>query len=238
MKTTSFLALMIVLLTASSTSCAQTRNAKDKFEVDDFTTIEASMVGNVEITQSNTTSVTADGSEDMLDLLDVRMDGDKLILDMEERHRKRFKKNANKLTIHITTPTLSRVEFEGVGNIRINDTFTTTELLISSTGVGNFTALGLNSDFVKVDSEGVGNTILGGKADRLEIDSEGVGNVEADKLIARETIVSSEGVGNVSCYASEYLKVRSQGIGNVRYFGKPKETDLSKDGIGKIRAGN
>ena len=79
---------------------------------------------------------------------------------------------------------------------------------------------------------------MGGKADKVEIDSEGVGNVEADKLIAREAIVSSEGVGNVSCYASEYLKIRSQGIGNVKYYGKPTETDLSKDGIGKIRAGN
>jgi len=238
MKTTPFMALLIVLLTASSASCAQTRNAKDKFEVNDFTTIEASIAGNIEITQSNTTSVTADGSEDMLDLLDVRMDNGKLVLEMEDRHVKKWKKNANKLNIHITTPTLSKVVFEGVGNIVINETFTTPELVISSTGVGNFTALGLNSDFVKVDSEGVGNTILGGKAERLEIDSEGVGNVEADKLIARETIVSSEGVGNVSCYASEYLKIRSQGIGNVKYFGKPKETDLSKDGIGKIRAGN
>lgn len=238
MKTTPFLTLMIVLFTASIVSCAPTRNTKDKFEVDDFTTIEASMVGNIEITQSNTTSVTAEGSEEMLDLLDVSLNDGKLILEMEERYRKRFKKNSNKLTIHISTPTLSKVHFEGVGNIRINETFTTPELVIISTGVGNFTALGLKSDFVKVDSEGVGNTLLGGKADRLEIDSEGVGNVEADQLIARETIVSSEGVGNVSCFASEYLKVRSQGIGNVKYYGKPKETDLSKDGIGKIKAGN
>lgn len=238
MKTTTFFAILIVLFTASSTSCAQTRIANDKFEVDDFTAIEASVVGNIEITQSNTTSVTAEGSEELLDQLDVQMNDGKLILKMEESLWKRFKRNSNKLTIHIFTPTLTRVEFEGVGNIRILESFTTPELVISSTGVGNFTALGLNCDFVKIDSEGVGNTILGGKTDRLEIDSEGVGNVEADKLIARETIVSSEGVGNVSCYASEYLKAKSQGIGNVKYYGKPKETDLSKDGIGKIRAGN
>lgn len=238
MKTTPFLALLIVLLTVSSTSCAQTRNANDKFEVDDFTAIEASVVGNIEITQSNTTSVTAEGSEELLDVLDVSMNNGKLILKMEERLWKRFKRNSNKLTIHISTPTLSRVAFEGVGNIRIIESFTTPELVLSSTGVGNFTALGLNCDFVKVDSEGVGNTILGGKTDRLEIDSEGVGNVEADKLISRQTTVTSEGVGNVSCFASEYLKVRSQGIGNVKYYGKPKETVLSKDGIGKIRAGN
>jgi hypothetical protein len=238
MKTTTFLAMVIVLLTVSSTSCAQTRNASDKFEVGEFTAIEASMVGNVVITQSNTTSVTAEGSEEMLDKLDVRMNNGKLVLEMDDRHWKRFGRNSGKLTIHIATPTLTEIDFDGVGNINIEGTFSTPQLVINSEGVGNLTANNLQSEHVKISSEGVGNTIVGGKADKVEIDSEGVGNVEADKLIARETIVSSEGVGNVSCYASEYLKVRSQGIGNVRYFGKPKETDLSKDGIGKIRAGN
>src|SRR5690554_70872 len=238
MKTTTFLAMVIVLLAISSTSCAQTRNANDKFEVDDFTTIEASVVGNVEITQSNTTSVTAEGSEEMLDKLDVRMNNGKLVLDMDDRHRKLFKRNTGKLTIRIATPTLTEIDFEGVGNINIEGTFNTPQLVINSEGVGNLTAHNLQSDYVKISSEGVGNTIVGGKASKVEIDSERVGNVEADKLIAREAIVTSEGVGNVSCYASEYLKANSRGIGNVKYYGKPKETELSKNGIGKIRAGN
>ena len=238
MKTTTFLAAVIVLLTVSSASCAQTHIANDQFEVDDFAAIEASVVGNVVITQSNTTSVTAEGSEEMLDKLEVRVNNGKLILEMDNRHRNLFKKNAGKLTIRIATPTLTEIDFEGVGNINIEGTFHTPQLVINSQGVGNLTAYNLLSEYVKISSEGVGNTIVGGKAGKVEIDSEGVGNVEADKLIAREAIVSSEGVGNVSCYASEYLKANSQGIGNVKYYGKPKETVLSKDGIGKIRAGN
>jgi len=84
----------------------------------------------------------------------------------------------------------------------------------------------------------VGNITLGGTADNVDISSEGVGNVHADGLKAKRAVVSSEGVGNVSCHATEYLKVSSQGIGNVHYLGNPKEKDLSKDGIGKIKAGN
>lgn len=238
MKTTTFLAAVILLLTVSSASCAQTRIANDQFEVDDFAAIEASVVGNVVITQSNTTSVTAEGSEEMLDKLEVRVNNGKLILEMDNHHRNLFKKNAGKLTIRIATPTLTEIDFEGVGNITIEGTFNTPQLVINSEGVGNLTAYNLQSEYVKISSEGVGNTTVGGKAGKVEIDSEGVGNVEADKLIAREAIVSSEGVGNVSCYASEYLKANSQGIGNVNYYGKPKETVLSKDGIGKIRAEN
>ena len=237
MKTT-FLALLSLLLSLNGTSCAQSRTAKDAFEVSNFTTIEASVVANIQITQSPTTEVTAEGSEELLERLEIRMEGDRLILDMEdERFWKRFGRNANKLTIRIATPTLSEIDFEGVGNITIEGTFNTPQLLINSEGVGNLIANNLESDYVKISSEGVGNTTVGGKTGKVEIDSEGVGNVDAAMLIAREAVVSSQGVGNVSCYASEFLSIRSQGVGNVHYYGKPAKTDLIKDGVGKIRPG-
>ena len=203
-----------------------------------FTTIESAVVASIDIRQSPTTSVTAEGSDRLLDILDVRMEGNKLILDMEERFLKNLKGRNDKLTILITTPTLSKIDFEGVGNIEIHGTFTVPELEIDSEGVGNFRANNLDIGFIRVSSEGVGNTTLGGKADRVEICSEGVGNVNASKLHSRSTMVSSEGVGNVSCHASEYLRVRSEGIGGVTYYGRPTETDLSKGGLGRIKAGD
>ena len=57
-------------------------------------------------------------------------------------------------------------------------------------------------------------------------------------MITPNSVVISEGVGNVSCYASKYLKIDSEGIGNVTYYGKPKDTNLNKDGIGKIKSGD
>ena len=173
----------------------------------------------------------------MLDALDVRMENGKLILKMEESFLKRFRKRSENLVIAITTPTLTRINSEGVGNIVIDGTFTSPELVIQSEGVGNITAVNLRAEKVVIDSQGVGNITLGGTADSVDISSEGVGNVNADGLKAKRAVVSSEGVGNVSCHASEYLKVRSEGIGNVRYLGNPAEKDLSKDGIGKIKVG-
>jgi len=238
MKPLFTLTFITLLLAVSSTSCAQSRHATDTFDVEDFSSIEASMVSNIRITQSNVTSVSAEGSEELLDILDVRMENGRLILKMEDRYRKKFRKNANKMTISITTPTLTRIDSEGVGNITIDGSFSSPELIIQSEGVGNITAENLRTQKVVIDSQGVGNITLGGTADNVDISSEGVGNVHADGLKAKRAVVSSEGVGNVSCHATEYLKVSSQGIGNVHYLGNPKEKDLSKDGIGKIKAGN
>ena len=238
MKRLLSLTFITLLLAVSSSSCAQTRQATDKFDVSDFTTIETSVAANIHIRQSSTTQVTAEGSEELLNALDVRMDNGKLVLEMKKTFLKRFGNRANKLVISIATPTLSRIDSEGVGNIVIDGTFSTPSLHIQSDGVGNFTAENLRCDEVKIDSEGVGNITLRGTAGNVEIRSEGVGNVNADGLKAKRAVVSSQGVGNVSCHASEYLKVRSDGIGNVRYYGNPAEKEFSKDGIGKIKAGD
>ncbi|WP_298648616.1 head GIN domain-containing protein [uncultured Proteiniphilum sp.] len=238
MKISATLILIAVFFTACGPGGAQSRQAADQFEVTEFTAIESSVVANIHIKQSPTVSVTAEGSEELLNILDVRMENDKLILTMEDRLLKKHKGRADKLLISISTPTLTRLDFDGVGNIEIDGAFTTPELIIDSEGVGNLSAERLDAGSIYISSEGVGNTTLGGKADKVEIKSQGVGNVNTTKLTARSAVVTSQGVGNVSCHASEYLKVRSEGIGNVTYYGNPVDKELSKEGLGRIKAGN
>lgn len=237
MKRLNLLVLALLLLT-TGISCAQSRLTKDEFEVSNFTAIKSSVVGNIEVRQASQTSVTAEGNETMLDLLEVRMENETLVLKMDDRRKRKFRNNSNKLTIYVNTPYLKHIDSEGVGNITVKGDFETPELTILSDGVGNINADNLNIGNVKIDSEGVGNISLAGNAESIEISSQGVGNINTRKLTSQNAIVISEGVGNVSCYASEYLKIDSEGIGNVTYYGKPKKTNLNKDGIGKIRAGD
>jgi hypothetical protein len=238
MKSLATLTLILALLTACGSTNGQSRQATDQFDVTEFTAIESSVVGNVYIRQSSTVSVTAEGSEKLLNILEVRMDGDKLILTMDEQNRKKFRGNFEKLIISIATPTLTRFDSYGVGNIEIDGDFTTPELTIDSEGVGNFKAERLNAGLIHISSKGVGNITLNGKADEVAIKSEGVGNVNTSGLEARSATVNSQGVGNVRCHASEHLKVRSEGIGNVTYYGNPADKNFSKEGLGRIKAGD
>lgn len=238
MKKLNILVLVTLLLSISSISCAQSRQSKDEFGVSSFTAIKSSVVGNIEVRQASQTSVTAEGNEKLLDMLDVKMDNQTLVLQMDNRRMKKFRNNANKLTIYVSTPNLTLIDSEGVGNITIKGNFDTPELTIKSDGVGNIKADNIIAGLVKIDSDGVGNITLEGNTDHVEINSDGVGNINTKDLITLNASVNSDGIGNISCYASEYLKIDSDGIGNVTYYGKPKETNLNKDGIGKIKSGN
>ncbi|MDR2816989.1 MAG: DUF2807 domain-containing protein [Proteiniphilum sp.] len=238
MKISITFTLIAALFTACSFAGSQSRQATDQFEVTEFTSIESSVAANIHIRQSPTVRVTAEGNEELLNILDVQIDNDKLILTMEDRHLRRYKGRSDKLLISISTPTLTKLDFDGVGNIEIEGDFTTPELTIDSEGVGNLKADRLDAGSIYIYSEGVGNITLGGKADKMEVKSEGVGNVNTVELTARSAVITSQGVGNVSCRASEYLKVRSEGVGNVTYYGNPANKDLSKEGLGRIKAGN
>lgn len=237
MKRTGIFTVIMLLILSGSTACAQSRYAADQFEISEFSIIETSVIANVHIRQSSSTQMTAEGSEKLLNLLNVRMDDNKLILEMDERQKKSIKGNREKLDIYIDTPTLTQIKSEGVGNIKIEGTFTTPELTIDSKGVGNLKSDNLEAGSIYITSEGVGNITLIGKADNIEIKSEGVGNINTAELTTRRTIVTSQGVGNIKCHATEYIKASSQGIGNITYYGNPSEKEISKDGLGKIKEG-
>lgn len=237
MKLSAVLTLITALFTACVSTSVQTRQATDRFDVTEFTSIESSVVANIHIRQSPTVSVTAEGSEKLLGILDVRMENNTLILTMDDRQMNKIKGRNDKLLIFISTPTLTGLDFNGVGNIEFEGAFTTPELTIHSEGVGNLKAGELDAGSIYISSKGVGNINLGGTSDKVEIYSEGVGNVNASKLNARNTTVSLQGVGNVGCFASERLKVRSDGVGAVTYYGNPTDKDLASNGVGKIKSG-
>lgn len=230
--------LLVTLIFTTNIACAHTRQAKDQFEVSNFTAIESSAVANIEIRQATETSVIAEGDDDLLDLLNVRVDKQTLVIEMNNKRKKLFRNRSNKLTIFISTPNLTKIESEGVGNIAIEGSFETPKLIINSDGVGNIKAEHLYARTVEIESDGVGNIKVGGNAENVYIKSDDIGNTDARNLVSQNTHVESDGIGNVSCYASEYLKIESDGVGNITYYGKPKQTNINKDGVGKIRDGN
>ena len=230
--------LLSTLIFTTSIACAQTRQAKDEFQVSNFTAIKSSAVANIEIKQAKETSVIAEGDDDMLDLLEVKVDNHTLVIEMNNKRMKLFKNRSNKLTIFISTPNLTEIDSEGVGNITIDGGFETPKLTVNSEGVGNIKAEHLYARTVEIESNGVGNIKVGGNAENVYIKSDDIGNTDARNLVSQNTHVESDGIGNVSCYASEYLKIESDGVGNITYYGKPKQTNINKDGVGKIRDGN
>lgn len=239
MKTKLFLTVITVFMTLTIFSaCAQNRITNKNFNVDNFTEIESNTIGNIFLKQSSETSVRAEGSEEILGKLKVSVNNGRLKIDMDRQLFKRIRKSNRRLNIYISTPNIETLENNGVGNITFQGKFNSPRLDIFSDGVGNLKAENLDIDQVNVDTDGVGNISLAGKTNSIIIHSDGIGNVDTQELHAQKAHIVSNGVGNVSCFASEVVEVDASGVGNVTYYGNPKDKNITKDGVGKVREGN
>lgn len=245
MKNSNSIKLMIFsMLLVSQMACAGTNNqnadkdmVKKEFSVTAFSEIDSEIVGNIEVVQSPQTSVTAEGKERLVENLKIWVEEGELKLEMKDRLRfKKWKGSRPKLTVYISTPELSKVSSEGVGNIKLKNEIKVSELKIDSEGVGNISADNITAGFIKVESDGVGNIALKGSADNLEIESDGVGNVNTKELKSINAKIKSDGVGNVSCHASGLIDIETNGIGNVAYYGKPETMRINKKGLGNVSA--
>ncbi len=82
---------------------------------------------------------------------------------------------------------------------------------------------------------GAGDLRMDGKVDDLEIKVSGAGSADTRDLKAKHVNVTVSGAGDASVYASESIKARVSGVGDVRYWGNPKDHDTRVSGIGSIK---
>ena len=82
---------------------------------------------------------------------------------------------------------------------------------------------------------GVGDVKLEGTAQIATLHSKGVGNIEAGNLRANAVEASSQGVGDITCNATESIDAAVRGVGRIKYKGSPTIKSLSKKGVGTIK---
>ncbi len=245
-KRTFSLIIVLLALIGLQTACAQNRGTTGQsdsstitksFNVGSFSAIESGIVGNIIFTQSNHPSVTAEGKEEMINRLIVKVEDDELKLSMKDHTNIKHRNKKARLTITISSPQLYNIKSDGVGYLFLEGVVKTDNLHIVSGGVGNIRASQLECDQLTVHSEGVGNIHLKGKGRLAEYESNGVGNIDTSEFIAEDVFARLTGVGNVKCYASKNIELYSSGVGSITYYGEPIIKALDKNGIGPIKKG-
>jgi hypothetical protein len=186
---------------------------------------------NLLISQSDAPSLRIEGSKELADKLQVKQEGDQLELSMEDGETGFFQNES--LTVYVAVADLSEFTFEGVGNIKTEETLNLKEILIRGSGVGNI-KLDIEAESIDAEFNLLGNMVLKGKATDVLLVNEGIGNVDASGLISQTMDLQSSGIGRVSVYCEGELSIQVNGIGTVEYSGNPTVVNEKVDGIGKV----
>lgn len=216
-------------LALASPAAAETR----EFAVGPFTAVSNETAPDVMVRVGGAPSVRAEGDAQALAVLDVRVEGDELVV--RTRSGSRWPRGRMRAVIYVTTPKLVAASVEGSGNIRI-DQVTGPSFTGSAHGSGNLTVDALRTDATSLSSHGSGNVEAAGAVERLTAFASGSGNVDARRLQSRAASVRSTGSGNVDAVASDTAEVVASGSGNASVLGA-RTCRVRGTGSGGVRCG-
>lgn len=199
----------------------------ESFPVDDFDGIELDIAADVYITQGDNFSIEAQGQPNILNELELDVDGDVLDIDFDDCVRE-----YDDLMFWITMPEVDFLSICGSGKIFSENFITTNDLVLEISGSGDMD-LGLSADDIELKISGSGKILLEGEANDLEAKVSGSGDVRAFDLISQKVDCHISGSGDMEVHAFDELDVRISGSGDVYYKGSP-DIDESISGSGDL----
>ncbi len=190
---------------------SETRNAGA------FIGIDLRCDADVELVRDSTFSIEITGQENILKVLDTKVDNGNLIIDYRKRV---WRHNKVKMIVHVGN--LQSVFISGSGNINIQNEINANALDIKISGSGNITTAKLNVHTVTAHISGSGNIkIPEGAIQSGKFSISGSGNIDAEYAISAAMDAKISGSGNITVNVTETLNASISGSGDIKYRGTP-----------------
>lgn len=233
-------ASLLLVFAGVITSDAVAQQLSETRDVASFSQLHLKVPGDVELSQGSEQRVEIRASsQDVLDAVDTRVVGDRLVIDGDfgdSGFLSRLLGNGvdgDDLSFRITMTSVNGLQVDGTGDIEGQTPISTEKLEIEVNGTGDV-ELSVTSDRIETRISGTGDVELEGETDQHYVSISGTGDVEAPDLVTRETTARVSGTGDCLVHATESLKARVSGLGDIRYLGDPASVDRSTSGLGSI----
>lgn len=209
--------LLAVLFTVTFAS-AQRQEKK----VDSFNRIAFRTAGKLYLRQGSPQKVEVEGDREFIEEeLEIRVDGDKLIIGKESNWGWGWHNNdEERITVYVTVPNIEGLSVSGSGDLIGETKITTSRLNLAVSGSGSLTIEADVSGDVDSDLSGSGRIDLKGKCRDFD------------------THVSGSGKIDLSITVAERANFGVSGSGKVRAAGTAQEAKATISGSGQVLASN
>lgn len=208
--------------------------ARRSFNVGTFDGLGLAGSHDVIVTVGGPASVRAEGDPDILDKLDIRVEGSTLKIGTQKgvNWGSGFMRNRKPVTVYVTTPSLASAAVAGSGDLKI-DKVEGKRFTGALAGSGDLEIATLSVGEADLSLAGSGNIRASGTAERLKAQLAGSGDLHLDGLSSKAAEVSLAGSGDVRARASGRADVSVMGSGNVTMAGGAR-CSVKKRGSGDV----
>jgi len=233
---------VVAIVAAAAVSGCQVRAQEDggptisrNYQVGNFQQIEVAGPYDVDVRTGSNASVSAKGSQKLLEKTVVEVKGDKLVIHPENSHGFfHFGwSNHGKASFVVTVPQLSGATIAGSGDIRV-DKVQGNSFEGEVAGSGGLNVASIDVQQLKLAIAGSGGVKAAGKAQAAKYEIAGSGDVEAGAVQTQDLKVSIAGSGGIKAHSAGTADVSIMGSGDVEVTGGAK-CKISKAGSGDVR---
>ncbi len=158
-----------------------------------FHTLECGGGFTIEYQEGPSVSVTVEGPDNMLDLVNVSCSDEVLQIGLLQGYRII---GNTKTTVRITAPAFSKIAFNGSGNLQIQQ-LSTDSMTVKVLGSGRITGEKMDCSVLKAEVTGSGSVVLNGNIGTSELYVSGSGHLEVNGLSGKEVTARVTGSGNI-----------------------------------------
>lgn len=242
--------VMVISLLTLSTGCIDGKHIKasgnyitKNIQVGNFSAIKVQGSEDVLYSQSTDgkTSVKVYASDNIIDLLNIRVEDETLIIGYKKNVSIFGLGNEDKVKVIVSNPTLNGLKIQGSGDILLKTDVKSSKLDITVQGSGNIEGSGIycneisttvqgsgdvklnniKSENVDATVQGSGDVALSGESKIVSLKTQGSGDINAANLKGQDVSATTQGSGDITCYATGNLKGRINGSGDISYKGTP-----------------
>lgn len=260
MRKTFITTILAVVLTGSAifSGCADGGSGDvvtETKDITDFTSVSVENTFEVEITQSDSFSITTSVDESLLDYIAVAKEGETLRIYLNPRHPfTDFTLRDKTLKATITMPTLSGLYLSGAvkGTISGFKSSADFRLVVSGAsslkidgievGNTNFEVSGaskvsgsINATDVKLEVSGASNIELEGAANNITLSASGTSKLNLANLPLNYANINLSGASEATIYAREKLDTVLSGASTLYFLANPAIGNISVSGASTIK---
>lgn len=210
--------------------------ADRSFLVGSFTRVRVDGPFAVTVVTGKSPGAHATGSNDALDALTVRVDGDTAVVTMGASD---WSSDSGRMItpprVTLSTPTLNAATINAGATLGI-DAMEGQKISLSVNGSGSLSVGAITADLLDARIVGTGQMTLAGTAQRAQVTVNGPGSVEATNLVAGDLTARSDGSGTLDLAARYTANIMTTGLGPVTVAGSPSCTVRAAAG-GPVRCG-
>ena len=232
------LSLMVLLTTFASCTYSEGKVTRGDgnvvtttFDLEDFDEIDLQGGFNVMLVRGSEPKAVIETDENLMELLDVEVRGKTLYIGSTRE----VVLKPTRMNLTITYPALMGITVGGACKIESEDVIESDDLAFNISGAAEID-LAIVADILRTELAGAGSITFEGKVREHYIDLAGASSLEAKDLVTEVTGIDLSGAGSATIHATQKLTASLSGVGSIKYYGNPADTQIDKSGLGSIRS--